>query len=344
MNRTFYVVKGKQARHEYYVGMVPLEALTGLFLGTEEEIYAQRPLNKDRIPEICNYVIKNRDEYVFSALAVSIKGELQYEPIDESASVGVLRAAEGAVFIISDGQHRKEAIIKALEKDETLRHESIPIVFFPDRGPEHQRQMFVDLNKNAVKASNSCAGNFDSRDQLSELTRVVMTKIEFFNKYTDTDRDILGKYSSKLFTFNSLKKANTRLVARHDIHEEDYSFAIAFWQGVVENMKQWKELEEHQITKKELRESFITTQGIVLQAFGIVGNYFLNNPIDDYKSRMKTLGNINWLRNAPQWEGRARDSKGKILTNNTAIKRIAAYIKKEMGLELTSYEVEIERS
>ena len=84
----FPVVKGVQANQEYYIAMVPLKMLIRLFPEDEEyvlpEFRAQRRLNASRIPVMKNYILKNRNNYVFSALAASIDGELKYKPNKDS--------------------------------------------------------------------------------------------------------------------------------------------------------------------------------------------------------------------------------------------------------------------
>ena len=42
------------------------------------EYRAQRKLNEARIPEICGYILSNRDSYVFSALAASVDGDMKF--------------------------------------------------------------------------------------------------------------------------------------------------------------------------------------------------------------------------------------------------------------------------
>ena len=155
----FPVVKGFQAKHDYYIAMVPLKMLVRLFPSDEEyvspEYRAQRKINESRIPIITKYILENRDSYVFSALAASIDGEYKFLPVSDNANIGVLEVSMDAKFLINDGQHRKSAIIAALKEDESLGDETISIVFFADEGLERSQQIFTDLNKNAVKTSNS---------------------------------------------------------------------------------------------------------------------------------------------------------------------------------------------
>lgn len=157
------------------------------------EYRAQRKINESRIPIITKYILDNRDSYVFSALASSIDGAFRYIPLSEDSSIGVLEISMDAKFLINDGQHRKAAIIEALKEDASLGDETISIVFYADKGLERSQQIFTDLNKNAVKTSNSISELYDSRDQVAVITRNVIKRVDFLNTYTDKEKDILGR-------------------------------------------------------------------------------------------------------------------------------------------------------
>ena len=199
----FPVVKGKQAKKEYYIAMVPLKMLSRLFPSDDEyvlpEYRAQRKLNEARIPVISKYILDNRESYVFSALAASIDGDFKFCSSTEVPDVGVLEISMDAKFLINDGQHRKSAILDALQEDPSLGDETISIVFFADKGLAQSQQIFTDLNKNAVKTSNSISELYDSRDGMAVITREVIGKIPFLNTYTDKEKDILGKILFKSF-------------------------------------------------------------------------------------------------------------------------------------------------
>ena len=211
----FPVVKGIQAKREYYIAMIPLKMIPKLFPQDGEyvppEYRAQRKLNETRIPVISKYILCNRENYVFSALAASIDGDFKFCP-SEYPDVGVLEISMDAKLLINDGQHRKAAILEAISEDETLLNETISVVFFEDQGLERSQQMFTDLNKHAVKTSNSIAELYDSRDPLAVVNRNVISKIKFLNAFTDKEKDILGKYSSNLFTLSTFYNANKRII------------------------------------------------------------------------------------------------------------------------------------
>lgn len=338
----FPVVRGRQACREYYIAMVPLKMLPRLFPSDDEyvlpEYRAQRKLNESRIPIISKYITENKDSYVFSALAASIDGEFLFHESADIKGTGVLEVSMDARFLINDGQHRKAAIIDALDEDPSLGEETISVVFFEDQGLSRSQQIFTDLNKHAVKTSNSISELYDSRDELAVINRNVVSSVRFLDEYTDKEKDILGKFSSSLFTLNTFYTANKRVLNGIDLNDKTESALKRYWSEVTKNIVLWKDLAEHEISKVDLRENYIVTQGVVIQAFGVIGNSFVIHPElykEGYLNKLKT---IDWRRSAPQWKLRVIRSDGKILTSNKAIALTAIEIKKEIGLELSEEE------
>jgi len=344
----FPVVKGFQAGKEYYIAMVPLKMLSRLFPADDEEYVlpeyrAQRKLNMVRIPVISKYIVENRDSYVFSALAASIDGQFKYVGNEKNSDTGLIEVSMDAKFLINDGQHRKSAILDALREDPSLGDETISIVFFADEGLTRSQQIFTDLNKNAVKTSNSISELYDSRDEMAVITRNVIWNIEFLNSYTDKEKDILGKYSSSLFTLNTFYTANKSIIGRGQETDTE-AFLLEFWNIVVNNMQQWQELHHKKITKVDLRENYIATQSIVIQALGRVGNYFYINRDLNMIDYLKKIDSINWNRNVRQWYLRAISKSGRIITNKKAALLISNVIKNEIGIPLSYEEADAEET
>lgn len=251
----FPAIKGVQAGKEYYVAMVPLKFLPKLFVTDTDEVspefLAQRRLNEARIPSIKKYILDNRNNYVFSALSVSIDSAFKFVSYTGQEEIGILEIDMDNTFLINDGQHRKAAIEEALKEDVSLGNESISVVFFEDKRLEHSQQMFTDLNKHAVRTSNSLSTLYASRDSFAVLTKQVISDILFFNKYTDKEKDNLGVNSSKLFTLNNLYKAN-KYIINGEIHDEDKDFLVNFWSSIVDNIVEWQELIKKEISKAEI--------------------------------------------------------------------------------------------
>lgn len=342
----FPAVKGIQAGREYYISMVPLKLLSRLFPAEDEivlpEHRAQRRINEARIPEIKNYILDNRDTYVFSALSASIDGEFKFTPYMDT-DVGLFEVDMESIFLINDGQHRKAAIEAAMKEDPSLEKETISIVFFNDEGLARSQQMFTDLNKHAVKTSNSLATLYDSRDEIAVATKKVIDAIPFFKRYTDKERDILGKNSSSLFTLNMIYKANQKIMHSEKCSDSDASFLLEYWSLVSDNIIEWQEVLNKTLTKKALRENYIVTLAITISALGKLGRFFYDN--SDYKMSdyLPKLQKIDWLRSNSIWVGRTIRENGKVLNSEEAISLTCAVIKRELGLPLTKEEKQKEK-
>jgi len=128
----FPVMRCIQTNSEYFVCMIPFGVLSKIFIEDASDVLpefrAQRKLNEQRIPEIRDYIINNRDSYVFSTFAVSVDGEIAFFPTKELGNIGELEINMNATFLINDGQYRKAVIIEAIEFDEILKDETIALV------------------------------------------------------------------------------------------------------------------------------------------------------------------------------------------------------------------------
>lgn len=344
----FPAVKGIQACSDYYICMIPLGILCKLF-STEHnnvppEYRAQRKLNESRIPEIRDYILNNRDSYVFSALAASVDGKMKFISTQDS-NIGILEIDLNASFLINDGQHRKAAIEAAIEEDPTLVGETISVVLFHDRGLEKSQQMFSDLNKHAVITSKSLNTLYESKDEIAIISKKVVDAIPFFRRFTDKEKDNLGKYSSNIFTLNTFYNANKRIVKSvNDSVEKKYEFVLAFWKCIVNNMREWAEMANGELSKKELRENYIVTQGITLIALGKVGNYLYLHPEINMEASLVGLKKIDWLRNNTEdWQGRAIKSNGKINRNEQGIFMTYIQIKRLLGISIDEEELQKEK-
>lgn len=208
-------------------------------------------------------------------------------------------------------------------------------MFFNDEGLKRSQQMFTDLNKHAVKTSNSLSTLYDARDQIAVATKNVIDSIPFFKKYTDKERDILGKNSSKLFTLSTLYKANQKILHSTQCSKEDERFLIQYWKLLSDNIEEWQDVMNKQLAKKSLREDYIISLSITINAFGRLGRVFYKIRDYDMESYLCKLKNIDWMRSNPIWMGRTIRENGKVQTSDEAIILTCSAIKKSIGLPLS---------
>lgn len=339
----FPAVKGNQAERNYYICMVPLGLLSKIFLTDNSDVApeyrAQRKLNELRIPEIRDYILNNRDSYVFSALAASIDGYMNFVPSSQNENIGLLEVDMNATFLINDGQHRKAAIDAALQEDDSLSEETISVVIYKDQGLQRSQQMFTDLNKHAVTTSKSLNTLYESKDQTALITKNVINEIDFLRKYTDKEKDNLSKYSSNIFTLNTFYTAHKRITRLVGDYSKSQELISEFWKNVVLNMREWNEMDAGELSKKSLREDYIITQGLIILAFGRLCEFYCENPQIDMEKSLKGLRKIDWLRNNEScWMNRAIKPNGKINRNEQGIFLTYIQIKRLLKLPISETE------
>lgn len=344
----FPAIRGVQAGREYYVSMCPLRLLPRLFSFDEEELVpelrAQRTLNKARVPDIARYIIENKASYTFSAITVSIDGTISFDPVgaDGPANfrMGALTVSMDAKFIVNDGQHRRAAIVHALETAPELGEETIAVVFFLDRGLERCQQMFADLNRYAVKPSASLGVLYDHRSAAASLARHLSLTSSVFKNLIETERSSLSPRSRKLFTLSAVNFATSELLTEKEL--EDFQTAskkcLEFWESVGDQIPEWTYVRQSKMTSGELRRDFIHSHAIVLQAMGRAGRALYLLPEAERTKRLKRLRNVDWSRkNAATWEGRAMVGGG-MAKSGQNITLTCNEIKRVLGLKLTPEE------
>lgn len=349
----FPSIRGTQAGREFYVSMCPLRLIPKIFLFDEEELKpelrAQRLLNKSRVPEMARYIVENKNDYVFSSITASIDGDVNFVPLGEEGDaslVGSLRVDMQSHFIINDGQHRRAAIEEALKQNPALGEETLSVVFFVDRGLNRCQQMFADLNRYAVKTSSSLGLCYDHRDAYAQISRLVAMKSNTFSGLVDLEKSTLSARSRKLFTLSAIHSANTAILNGMEITniEEAAGLCIDFWDEIAINLPEWKQAQESKITAGDIREEFIHSHAVVLQALGHVCNRLVDLQKKERKSKLSTLQTIDWRRtNSKTWEGRCM-SGGRVTKAGQNVTLTSNYIKMHLGISLTPDEQRTEEA
>lgn len=341
----FPAISGIQAGRQFYITMCPVHLIPKIFLFDEDELLphlrAQRTLNKTRIPEMARYMLNNRDSYTFSALTASVDGDVVFHRTDGHANLGTLHIPMSARFIINDGQHRRAAIEEALNQSPEIGNETIGVVLYHDRGLERSQQMFADLNKHAIRPSTSLSILYDHRDLNGSISKLLAFESPVFKGLVEMEKTTLSQRSRKLFTLSAIYSANRALFKdlNPESHAEDQLYEIAdkFWQAVGKRIKEWHLVQSNDISASQIRQDYIHSHGITLQALGVVGNALVRSETP-FEKGLSGLSKIDWHRsNREMWEGRAMHN-GKLSKASTSVTLTANAIKRELGQKLTPEE------
>lgn len=130
------------------------------------------------------------------------------------------------------------------------------------------------------------------------------------------------------------------------IHDQENAEKLihTFWNHVVVNMREWNEMDSGELSKKSLREDYITTQGLIILALGRLGEFYCVNPQINMAKSLKGLKKIDWLRNNEAcWMNRAIKPNGKINRNEQGIFLTYIQIKRLLSLPISDEEAKKER-
>jgi len=348
---TFPAIKGKQATRDFFVIMCPLSILSKLFIFNDDELppehRAQRIINKTRIPEMASYIVNNPKDYVFSSVTASIDGEFEFSPLDTNfdEKIGNLKVSMDSRLLINDGQHRRAAIEEALKADPSLGEETISVVLFIDEGLKRSQQIFADLNKHAVNVSKSIGVLYDSRDPIAMITKSLLEENNYLKHYTDKENPSLSKFSPKLFTLSSINETNKKLVTKLNVNDpKTIKFVKDFWDILCENMSEWQFVFNKDTSPHLFRNDYISSNGVVLEALGLVGNYLYINKSSDWKDILSNVKNIDWHRsNLDDWQDRVIGPNGRIVKSATYVRLTNNLIKTKLNIALTKDELKLEK-
>ena len=328
----FPAIKGIQAKKEYYVSMVPLEIMSKIFQFADEEvppeIRSQRILNKARIPEIRDYILANPDTYVFSALTVSVDGEIEFQSIsDVTPQIGTISISMISRFLINDGQHRRAAIAEAIKINPALKNEHISVVFYRDEGLQRSQQMFSDLNRYAIKPTKSINILFNSREESSIIAKSVIEKVPAFNGFVEKEKTTISNRSKALFTLSAICTATKELLNGITLDlPKKTELAASFWNEVSKYIPEWKEVCSGTIKSSDVRKECICSLSITLVAIGFAGNALVQKYPSNWKSHLKLLSGIDWKKSNPAWENLVFVN-GKVAANRSTQKAMSSYMK-----------------
>jgi DNA sulfur modification protein DndB len=160
------------------------------------------------------------------------------------------------------------------------------------------------------------------------------------------ERTTLAPRSRRLFTLSAIYTASAALLANIEVEglEPRAALAARFWETVGAQLPQWALVQKGNLTAGEVRQDFIHTHGVVLQALGRVGNSLLHHRPKDWRKVIPKIAGIDWRRgNAALWEGRAMIG-GRVSKSQQNVLLTTTAIKAHLGLGLSADELRAEEA
>ena len=213
-------IRGKQGGRTFYVSNLPNLLVRNFLRDVQSAVdiseRSQRPLDPKHADDITNYLKSNVNEYVVGALTFAMKTEGEFTPLPNQSSdgyeLGTLQFNLVQEFHSLDGQHRRQAIIKAMEEVDSIRDDSTAVIFYVEPDLKRRQQMFSAMNSTPRKVSKSLNIAYNNRDpfaraakQLAEDHPLLKGKIEKLQPRVKSD-------SSDFYSLSSIQDAVKRVV------------------------------------------------------------------------------------------------------------------------------------
>jgi DNA sulfur modification protein DndB len=326
----YYGALGRQGKHNFYTTTIKLREVYDTFRFYLEapvergdyEVHAaksgrkkvirhrdasvdedvQRIRDPNKVDGIIEYMKKNRENWVFSAITASCDSPILYEPIQEDARIGKIWIRKGSKLLINDGQHRADAIGKIwngrlLDRVmEDFGDQSMSVVIYEGQNLRRMQQMFIDLQKGTpVNKSLESELSYTIENQ---LVREVRDAVPFFRNYIVRDQTSVAKGSRKLFTQKSFLDANKYVFGsnpKRQEYEKLKKFLIEFWDTLSKNIVGWEPfLEVGGLDTDEFREDNLSHLSVTMHAFGMIASKFYHQGFS--LARLARLKNIDFSR------------------------------------------------
>lgn len=359
---TFPAVRGIQATREYYVAQVPYGVLAKLFVFDEEDIVpaefrAQRTLSTRRAQDISDYVLGNAEDYVLPALTASVSKEMAFEPIalpGASDRVGMLHIPLDATLLINDGQHRRKGIELAIAQNPALKHETIAVTIYYDRGLERSQQMFADINARAVKPSSAINALYDRRNPFNTWVLDILDKLPEIKRRIDFENASPGAKSHKLWSLVSFKRFVTlfsgyteKNIASLDEEKkaEFISVMTRFFSECKSHIPQWAAMIDGHVPASEVREQWVIGHAVWLEALGMYGKALLDraSAVAHVEwDKMARLSLVDPLKTSSQWAGRCV-VLGKMQKTTDGVKSSAAKLMQFSNMSMSEDLISLSR-
>lgn len=340
-------IRGRMGDAVYYSAVFPLGAVVKLFTYDPErmadltpEERTQRALKRQRVPEIADYIVEHRGDYVFNSIVASVEDEsrVTFTPVDDNEDIGMLALPLDLEFTVNDGQHRTAGIAEALARAKELELDTIPVVVFTGVDRERAQQIFSDLNRTVQKTSRSLDILFDHRSPVNRITVALADTVPLFAGRVDKERIALAGRSKEFTTLANLQSATQalldgRLQSSMSTRElkSCLDLATRYWTILTDIVPPWALIADGELQPAEARREYVSVYSLVLYALGSVGGQLLAKYPDGWEHEALGLSKIDWTKSNHEWQGICLVGS-EVVTRGPARKATADLIAWKLGL------------
>jgi DGQHR domain-containing protein len=323
-----------------------------------------RPELVEHTRNIAKYIMENhKKKYIVPPLTLNIQQRVNLYTVDYPAEFlpGYLVIPATAKLAITDGQHRRTALITALEEMDAEQQsefgqDAIAVMISCEADLAQIHQDFADCSKTKPLPP-SLLAVYDLRNPANKLVADLADACVLFKNRIDSTSKSLSKKSTYLFLANQVRQFVKELLvgsyATPDPQferranellgtEEQYNQVLHRYTEYInylsDRVSVWKEiaqvkpgtLEASQIPGKR-DQGWVCLTATGLNLIGRVGNYLFTHNVQEWKEYAEKLGHVDWRKSAEMWQGNIIQGN-KVMTQQGPLHRAYAALAAQIGL------------
>ena len=326
-----------------------------------------RPLDNGHVREIANY-LTTEQRYLVPPVMLNSSERLQIfafrTPGETKPCVFVLPF--DTHLYITDGQHRLEALKRAVESRSNLLSDSVGVTIIEEADLDKVHQDFFDAAQ-VKPLAQALLVEYDGREPVNRMAKEIASQSAIFRGRIERIGSV-GKNSLMLFTNNQVKQAILQLVvgdwslygdALQKQAEEAIAPAASLWRDKIlaffdeftRANAQWNEVAHRPLSSglttdiPSFRENFLHFTGGGLLVLSGVGHAILNlahqpdgQLSGEQEQCIQDLAQLDWSRDSALWAGSIVGAPGKITPHKSNVVLAVARTKSRIGLPLTAKE------
>ena len=323
-----------------------------------------RPEIADHTRNIAQYLKANfNKKYIVPPLTLNIQQRVNLYTVDYESEFlpGYLVIPATAKLSITDGQHRRSALIAALDEMDSdqqseFGRDAVAVMISCESELAQVHQDFADCSKTKPLPP-SLLAVYDLRNPANRLVADLEDKCVLLKDRIDSTSKTLSKKSTYLFLANQVRQHVKELLAgsyatpdaefqrlalellgteaqyaevlnRYSEYLNYLTTVIPVWREIAQVAP--RSLEASQIPAKR-EEGWVCLTATGLNLLGRVGHYMFAHSVVEWRSFADRMGQIDWRKTAVMWQDNIIQGK-RVMTQQGPLKRAYECLTAEIGL------------
>ncbi|CAH2213353.1 DGQHR domain-containing protein [Tepidibacter aestuarii] len=221
------VIKDEWNNKACYVGFIQFEDIGKIIDATQDQAM-NRLVKEKRVDNISTYIQKEKKKCFFPPVVLNCRKRLVFKEINNN--VCEIDIEKKSLTII-DGQHRINAINKAMGTCNEIKNNNLPFILIENIEEQEHRNLFNLINENSVNVESTVSARFDiSKENLFGL-RFVHEEMEHGQINIKDLIEWEAKQSTDKVCYLFITQVNKKFINHmHTTDDEEiYSILKLFW-------------------------------------------------------------------------------------------------------------------